>query len=296
LKRWIDRATGMCHTHLELDPETDAKVCSALCDAIATERAKPDDGRTWDQLQADALVGLITGAQTLDPRTPELTVIIDHHTLVDGLHDRSVCETGDGNPLPPETVRRLACDADILPVVLGAEGEVLDVGRAQRLATRAQRRALRAMYRTCAHPGCTVTFEQCRIHHVKPWEHGGLTDLACLIPLCSVHHHLVHEGGWTLTLDPDRTITLRRPDRTLHFHGTTVDRTPAQRQQETDPTADPTGTPAGPHPQPSEPTEPVADGLVDLFSWSQPAGADSTPQPLNTTVARRSRPPPTPAA
>jgi hypothetical protein len=260
LKRWIDRATGMCHTHLELDPETDAKVCSALCDAIATERAKPDDGRTWDQLQADALVGLITGAQTLDPRTPELTVIIDHHTLVDGLHDQSVCETGDGNPLPPETIRRLACDADIVPVVLGGHGEVLDVGRAQRLATRAQRRALRAMYRTCAHPGCTVTFEQCRIHHVKPWERNGDTNLDNLIPLCSVHHHLVHEGGWTLTLDPDRTITLRRPDGTLHFDGSTVDRT----------------GPTGPTPA--------------------PAAFRSTPDDVGAAIISRSRPPPTPAA
>jgi hypothetical protein len=215
----------MCHTHLELDPESDAKVSAALGEAIRGERAKPDDGRTWDQLQADALVGLISGAQTLDRRVPELSVLIDHDTLINGLHDRSVGETADGNPLPTETVRRLGCDADILPVVLGAGGEPLDVGRAQRLATRAQRRALRAMYRTCAHPQCAVTFEACRIHHVQWWEHRGPTDMANLLPLCSIHHHHVHEGGWTLALAPDRTVTIHRPDGSLYFEGSIVERT-----------------------------------------------------------------------
>jgi Domain of unknown function (DUF222) len=145
-----------------------------------------------------------------------------------GLHDQSVCETADGNPLPPETVRRLCCDANILPVVLGATGEVLDLGREQRLANRAQRRALRAMYRTCAHPGCPVRVEACRIHHVKWWDHHGRTALEDLLPLCSVHHHLVHDGRWTLTLRPDRTITLHRPDGTLHYDGSTTDRTPSR--------------------------------------------------------------------
>jgi hypothetical protein len=228
LKRWIDRATGMCKTLLELDPESDAAVSSALSAALAAEQAKPQNpDTTWDQLQADAMVGLITGARTLDRRVPEVSVLIDLATLRSGLHDHTVCETADGNPLPPDTIRRLGCDADLLPIVLGADSEVLDVGREQRLATRAQRRALRAMYRTCAHPRCHVRFEACRIHHVHWWDHHGCTDPPNLIPLCSSHHHLVHEGGWTLTLDPDRTITLHRPDCTLFFEGATTDRIPA---------------------------------------------------------------------
>jgi hypothetical protein len=124
--------------------------------------------------------------------------------------------------LPPDSIRRLGCDANIIPIVLGGDGVPLDIGRAERLATREQRRALRAMYRSCAHPGCTVRFEDCRIHHVQWWEHFGPTDLANLLPLCERHHHLVHEGHWTLTLKPDRTITLRRPDGTLFFEGTTT--------------------------------------------------------------------------
>src|SRR5262245_9890051 len=229
VRRWVDRQSRMCKTLLELDPESDGKVAAALDAALAGERAKLQDATTtWEQVQADALVGLITGARSLERRVPEVSVLIDLATLKAGLHDQSVCETADGNPLPPDTVRRLGCDADILPVVLGGEGEVLDVGREQRLATRAQRRALRAMYRTCGYPGCQVRFEACRIHHVHWWEHFGPTALHNLIPLCSSHHHLVHEGGWTLTLRPDRTISLHRPDGTLFFEGTTTDRAPSR--------------------------------------------------------------------
>jgi hypothetical protein len=76
-------------------------------------------------------------------------VVIDLDTLVDGLHRRSICETVDGVALPPSTVRRLSCEANVIPVVLDGDGEALDAGRAKRLATRAQRRAIHAMYATC---------------------------------------------------------------------------------------------------------------------------------------------------
>ena len=137
-----------------------------------------------------------------------------------------MCETSTGQDVPAATVRRLCCDADIIPIVLDGDGVALDVGRAKRVATRDQRRALRAMYRTCAHPGCMVAFDDCDIHHVNPWIPTGLTDLDNLLPLCSRHHHLVHEGGWTLTLSADRTITLCRPDGSIHFDGSTVDVAP----------------------------------------------------------------------
>jgi Domain of unknown function (DUF222) len=195
--------------------------------AIAAERSKPDDdGRSFDQLKADAMVTLVTGARHGQRRTPEITVLIDWDTLRSGLHDSGVCESGDGQPLPPDTVRRLCCEASIVPVVFNGTGETLDLGREQRLANRAQRRALRAMYRSCAHPGCTVRFGDCEIHHVIDWDHHGPTNLTNLLPLCSRHHHLVHEGRRTLTLHPDRNITLTRPDGTLHFEGSTIDVAP----------------------------------------------------------------------
>jgi len=239
VRRWVDRITGICHTHLELDAETDARVAAALDAALAAARAKPQDpDLTFDQLQADALVELITRppgtSNDGDAPVVEVTVLVDLDTLRGRLHDHSVCETGDANPLPPTSIRRMCCEATIIPVVLNGDGVVVDQGRARRVATREQRRALRAMYRTCASPDCSVRFENCQIHHVTAWELGGPTDLPNLLPLCSRHHHLVHEEHWILTLQPDRTITLRRPDGSVHFHGSTVDRAPTGVAPDTD--------------------------------------------------------------
>jgi len=69
-----------------------------------------------------------------------------------------------------------------------------DVGRAKRLATSHQRRALEAVHTTCAVPECDVRFDRCHIHHIDYWEHGGTTDLVNMVPLCNKHHHAVHEG------------------------------------------------------------------------------------------------------
>lgn len=152
-------------------------------------------------------------------------MLIDWRTLVDDVHDTTLAETSDGTPLSPETVRRMACDADIIPIVLGGAGEVLDEGRARRLATPAQRRALKAMHRTCIMPGCTVPVDDCRIHHVDPWHSQGRTDLDVLVPVCEADHHRLHEGCWSLKLTPDRTLTVTRPDGTTAWEGASIDRT-----------------------------------------------------------------------
>ena len=186
----------MCHTQISLDPETDARLSAAFDSAVAAEKAKPDDGRSFDQLRADAFMAMVTSTLLGARRPAELIVLIDLETLQDGLHEASVCETFDGQPLPPATVRRLACEAEIIPVVLGGDGRVVDVGRARRLATGDQRRALHALHQTCAAPDCPVRFGDCDIHHLEEWKQGGLTNLENLIPLCSKHHHLIHEGQW----------------------------------------------------------------------------------------------------
>lgn len=79
-----------------------------------------------------------------------------------------------------------------------------------------QRRALRAMYRTCAFGNCDVHVGQCEIHHALPFELGGRTDLDNLSPLCARHRHVVHELGWKLDLAPDRHLTIRQPDGTVY--------------------------------------------------------------------------------
>jgi len=126
--------------------------------------------------------------------------------------------------VPYSVLIDLFADADVYPVivrngvVLYAPGE-LNLGRTTRLANRAQRRALRAMYATCAIPGCETRFERCKIHHVHWWRHGGRTDLENLLPMCVHHHTKVHNHGWVVTLGQGRTLTLRLPDGTIHNTG-----------------------------------------------------------------------------
>ncbi len=168
--------------------------------------------------------------RTVD-RVPDVSLVVSYDWLV-GHAAAGGCETVDGVPLPISTVRRLCCDAEVVPTVLGTSGEVLDQGRSARTATGPQRKALRSMHRGCAFPGCGVGFDACRIHHVVWWwAQRGRTDLANLLPVCERHHHLVREGGWVLTMehDPARTATWRRPDGTVHHRGTTIDRQPASR-------------------------------------------------------------------
>ncbi len=239
VKRWVDKITGMCITRLELDPVRDAALWSAVDSALATMRQNDGNANTpWSQMQVNAIIAAVTcgftgGTGNDEPdttgeagdlaharRVPEITILTDLQTLVSGLHGRGICETDNGVPLPVSTVRRLCCDAEIIPMVLGTDGVPLDVGRSARSVTPHQRRALRAMYRTCAHPDCTMPFSACKAHHIRWWWRDlGPTDLDNLIPLCERHHHLVHEGGWTLTMTPDRITTWTRPDGVVAHHG-----------------------------------------------------------------------------
>jgi hypothetical protein len=224
--RWSDKVTGMRKTLLELDPERDQILWAAVSGALKKLRQRPEHAKTpWHQLQVEAVIAACSGGDGGE-RVPSLIALCDLETLRNGIHANSVCETEDATPLPVEVVRRLACEADIIPVVLNSRGEALAVGRTQRLATPAQRAALRAMHRTCIGATCTVPFDACQIHHVIPWEHGGATDLSNLAPLCTRDHHLVHEGGWTLTMTPNRVATWTRPDGTTFHTGTTIDRAP----------------------------------------------------------------------
>jgi predicted restriction endonuclease len=68
------------------------------------------------------------------------------------------------------------------------------------------------MYRCCAIPGCRVGFDHCDIHHILWYRNLGRTDIDNLLPICHKHHHLAHEGGWKLALDPRRNLTITYPD------------------------------------------------------------------------------------
>jgi hypothetical protein len=102
--------------------------------------------------------------------------------------------------ISPTTIRAWACDAELIPVVLGGDGEVLDLGRSQRLFTRKLRRAIIARDSGCTAPGCTIPAPWCEAHHVEHWEHGGPSSVDNGVLLCSHHHHAVHAGAWTISM------------------------------------------------------------------------------------------------
>jgi len=246
VRRWRDLDTGMCMTLIALDPIRDAVFKKAFDAHVNALRAEgTTSGMTWRQVEVEAFMRTIaSGVRPTRPAAgvdvsvdvspassdaesavPEICVVTTLDRLLDDCCSHGLCETSDGQALAAASLRRLLCDAAVYPTVLGGSGDVLDSGRARRTVNRKQRRALRAMHRTCGHPGCTVPFESCRIHHVRWWtrDHGP-SDLDNLLPLCEAHHHLVHEGGWTLTMTPDRVATWIRPDGTVWKVANTADR------------------------------------------------------------------------
>ena len=123
------------------------------------------------------------------------------------------CELEDGPALALDTARRLACDATLVGVLEGAQGEPLNVGRKTRAIPPALARALRSRDGGCRYPGCTRT-RFTEGHHVQHWADGGETRLGNLLTLCRFHHGLVHEGGFGLTVTDDSMFVFTRPDGT----------------------------------------------------------------------------------
>jgi hypothetical protein len=125
-------------------------------------------------------------------------------------HRPAPCHLDGGAALAVETVRRLCCDAGIVPVVRDGD-RTLAVGRRTRSIPPAIRRALQVRRPGCAFPGCERV-GWLDAHHLVHWAHGGRTELDNLVHLCRGHHRLVHEGGWTIALDRSGRCTVRSPD------------------------------------------------------------------------------------
>ena len=121
-------------------------------------------------------------------------------------------ELPDGNVLTGEAVRRLACEAAITRVITGPGSQPLDVGRAQRTATAAQRRALRIRDGDqCLFPGCDRPGAWAQAHHVNWWSRGGRTDIDEMVLLCKRHHTSVHEGGWHIRITAPGRFVFTNP-------------------------------------------------------------------------------------
>ncbi len=179
-----------------------------------TARDLRDHGaRTWDALvetclKAAEVDGLLPDQHGTKPR---LTVTVTLDQLKAGL-GAAILDTGD--QVSATALRRLACDAEVIPAVLGTLGEVLDVGRTQRLVTTAIWKALVLRDEHCRFPGCRRMPLACDAHHLQHWADGGATSLDNLVLLCRAHHTLLHATPWQVRRNPlDRRPEFQRPPR-----------------------------------------------------------------------------------
>ncbi len=165
----------------------------AFADPPAPTRAQT----LLDGLVAACRIALSTAAlPAAGGHRPQVMVTIDHKDLV-GATQRAGYAVFSGQ-MSAGSIRKLACDADIIPLVLGSSGQVLDVGRAQRFFPPHLRRALVARDKGCAFPDCSIPASWCEAHHLKPWSRGGVTSIDNGVLLCSRHHHVIHQGAWTV--------------------------------------------------------------------------------------------------
>jgi hypothetical protein len=195
-----------------LDPAGGAAVRTAL-EPLA-KRSGAGDNRAYDRRMADALVDMAMHAldnglvpQNASQRT-HLQVTTSLETLL-GLDGAPAAEMEFSLPISSKTVERLACDCSVTRILLGSDSMVIDVGRAKRVISGPQRKALNARDRGCVWPGCDRPASWTSGHHIFHWIRGGGSDLPNLMLLCYRHHWIVHEGGWQIVRGDDgRMLTI----------------------------------------------------------------------------------------
>ena len=163
--------------------------CEQPGNDVPGANAVDDEGLTFGRRLPPAQVSVLIGLDALRGQTDEM-----------GLTDAGV-------ELPPEVVRRLACDAEIIPMILGSSGGSADAGRLRRTVPLRLRRLLVARDRHCRWPGCGEPPSRCDAHHVWHWIDGGPTNLDNLVLLCHRHHHFLHQHGYKMVPQPDGTWT-----------------------------------------------------------------------------------------
>ena len=233
-----------------LDAYTESRRRSAI-----EERDPLATSSTPAQRRADALLAMIhehqheRRAPKVGGDRPRVIVTLDYDKL-----RRQAAGAGlvGDEPISAGDLRRLCCDAGLLPAVLGGPSEVLEVGRAARLVTAEIRAALVLRDGGCAFPSCQSRASACEAHHIVPWWAGGETSLENLVLLCHHHHALVEparfgardqwevriaEDGPPEFTPPRRYDARRRPLRHARFRGGAEARPPDDRAEEGPPGA-----------------------------------------------------------
>ena len=202
-----DTDNGMVSVSGTLDKVGGAALRTAL-EPLAKRMGK-DDGRGFPRRLADALVDLSMHA--LDngkpSSRPNLQITSPLETLL-GLAGAPAAEMEFSLPISSKAVERLACDCSVTRILLGSDSSVIDVGRARRVVSGPQGKALRVRDKGCVWPGCDRPASWTSAHHIAHWIHGGPTDLHNLVLLCYRHHWMVHEGHWQILRSDDGMLTI----------------------------------------------------------------------------------------
>jgi Domain of unknown function (DUF222) len=154
---------------------------------------------TRPMLLAQALVEICRRANATDvgsSRAPRVEVTL----VIDAAHPEHIVDPCR-SPIPAATLPTFLCDPTVYAAMLDSLGLPLDMGRATRAPTAAQRRALALRDGGCTFPGCDAPIPWTDAHHLDPWNHGGPTDLPRLALMCRRHHRIAHRTGWNVTID-----------------------------------------------------------------------------------------------
>ncbi len=212
--RRIDLRDGMKRIIWDYDPVTAGIVDEVydratsprrggprFVDSAVAERIAADD-RTIEQLASDAFAELLRQAATFDTEVlvgrgaPAVRVLVLRDDLVAGT-GHGVIE-GSDEAVSIATVDALACAQGVRLAHHDPFGQVLDLGREQRLYTARQRVALAIRDGGCLWPDCERPPSWCEAHHIDRWVDGGRTDVARGVLLCRHHHLRLHNEGWAI--------------------------------------------------------------------------------------------------
>ena len=162
---------------------------------LLRQQAEYQQSNAFFARQADALVAVARGY--LSGTGGEKRAKSDNYQVVVHVDAAALQDKGGKSDLPVESVRRIACDADLVAVTRDAKGNLLNLGRKHRVVSPQLKRALLARDKCCTYPSCS--HEQfLEAHHVMHWADGGETSLDNTRLICNRHHRLLHEGGFTI--------------------------------------------------------------------------------------------------